>query len=211
MHPDLLFCCRFLTVVASSLSRRLLALQSLQFSRLLTSEEGNICKNKKKTKKMREKSTGRWQAENKRAEHQSNVFDIFFTSYLESDGWELTVKAGSKSSFPLPQPFLCFCGRYMLWVNWSMSWTLVISAGVCWTSSSFLAELWQRSPSLWPVVLELPDSPGSQRPAHTTCMRSIRPRSHFCIKQQYIYYLNGELMAALTPIILQQLLCNPPT
>lgn len=142
-------------------------------------------------------------------------FDIFFTSYVESDGWGLTVKAGSKSSFPLPRPFLCFCGCYMLWVNWSMSWTLVISAGVCRTSSSFLAALWQRSPSLWPVVLELLDSPGSQTPAHTcmgsTCMGSIRPRSHVCIKQQYIHYLNGELMAALIPIILQQLLCNPPT
>lgn len=143
------FCCCFPTVVASSLSLCLLALQSYHFSRLLTSEGGKICKSQRSFDKQRRKGP-----------NNKGCVLICFTSYLAITWvqWEPPVKAGSKWLFFLLFPLLCpgstcvSVGLHPLLGLWVQHWQAT-TVGVYLSISSFLAELRhttapvQRSPS----------------------------------------------------------------
>lgn len=154
------FCCCFPTVVASSLSLCLLALQSYHFSRLLTSEGGKICKSQRSFDKQRRKGP-----------NNKGCVLICFTSYLAITWvqWEPPVKAGSKWLFfyfslyfaPLD---MCICGASS--PAWSMSSALAGDHCRClfvyfflsgrapthYSISTKVSLSFSLCSSLWPVV-----------------------------------------------------------
>lgn len=140
--------------------------------------------------------------------------------------------SGNNTGFSCATFSSSLCPGASPWVDWSVSSTL-ITAGV-YLSPSFLAELWhttaplQMSPSLWPLGILKPccwnylqvwyKTRGANASAGyryilvhgiiCTCLQKALNTFFFffCIKQQYMY-LKGELMAALTPITLWQIVC----